>query len=438
MANQHLKIFFMAVDGVGHINACIGLAQPLIKRGHEVIFLTNEFFSGTYEKFGFKEIVLKSAKVKQIMNKEGNQKAEEHPTKAMASVLKKFRDDGGDNEFANLMYESVKEQNPQLITLIDEEKPDLIIMDQFILPPCIAYGKIPWAFLCSACPRFLYDSDDIPPMCSGYPSNDRTGWDEFMAKMEKTNIEGMRYSQNLINKEFGYPELPEKHFIFKSPYMNIYGYPKELDYTDIVPLPDNYIRVDAFCREIKETFELPEEFKTKIKSNDKLIYLSMGSIGSIDVDLMKKLVNELSKSSHKFIISMGPLNDQYQLADNMWGQAFVPQTNVIPLVDLVITHGGNNTVTETFSFGKPMIVMPLFGDQYDNAQRILEKGFGSRIDPYNFNDGELNKMIDQIFANEQIQKRCQQAAERIAKANSKEKACEKIESIMAKLKLNVN
>ncbi|OTF73540.1 hypothetical protein BLA29_015072 [Euroglyphus maynei] len=82
--------------------------------------------------------------------------------------------------------------------------------------------------------------------------------------------------------------------------------------------------------------------------------------------------------------------------------------------------------------------MPLFGDQYDNAQRILEKGYGNRMNPYNFNDGELNKMIDEIFADQQMQQRCRQAAERIAKANSKEKACEKIESIMAKLKLNAH
>ena len=75
----------------------------------------------------------------------------------------------------------------------------------------------------------------------------------------------------------------------------------------------------------------------------------------------------------------------------MWGAEFLPQTKIVPLVDLVITHGGNNTTTEAFHFGKPMVVLPLFWDQYDNAQRVDETGFGVRLPTYAFEDAELTR-----------------------------------------------
>ena len=84
----------------------------------------------------------------------------------------------------------------------------------------------------------------------------------------------------------------------------------------------------------------------------------------------------------------------------MWGEEFVPQPAILPLVDLVITHGGNNTTTECFHHGKPMIVMPLFWDQHDNAQRVDETGFGVRLDTYAFDPSRLADAIDRLLADD--------------------------------------
>jgi len=113
----------------------------------------------------------------------------------------------------------------------------------------------------------------------------------------------------------------------------------------------------------------------------------------------------------------------------MWGQQMLPQTQVLPVVDLVITHGGNNTVTECFYFGKPMIVMPLFGDQYDNGQRIVDKGFGLKIDPYNCHEEELLSGIETLLSNEQLQIDMYKIAKRIQASKGIEKAADLIENL---------
>src|SRR6202000_1968051 len=116
---------------------------------------------------------------------------------------------------------------------------------------------------------------------------------------------------------------------------------------------------------------------------------------------------------HRYIVSRGPRHDEYELAANMIGAEFLPQTSVLPHVDAVITHGGNNTVTECMWFGKPMLVLPIFWDQHDNAQRVHETGYGIRLPTYSFDPGQLRAAVERLLGDAAMRDRCDAAGRRL-------------------------
>jgi UDP:flavonoid glycosyltransferase YjiC (YdhE family) len=115
----------------------------------------------------------------------------------------------------------------------------------------------------------------------------------------------------------------------------------------------------------------------------------------------------------------------------MAGEEFLPQTSILPQVDAVITHGGNNTVTECLHFGKPMVVLPIFWDQHDNAQRIEETGFGARLDTYRHSGEELTGAIDRLLADGELRARLAVTSVRLRSARGTERAADLIESVLA-------
>jgi hypothetical protein len=48
---------------------------------------------------------------------------------------------------------------------------------------------------------------------------------------------------------------------------------------------------------------------------------------------VERLIDVLSRTSHRYVVSKGPQHDEYELADNMIGEEFLPQTSVLPHVD---------------------------------------------------------------------------------------------------------
>jgi MGT family glycosyltransferase len=264
----------------------------------------------------------------------------------------------------------------------------------------------------------------LPPTFSGYAIDDPSAWDAFRAEYERTHRPTWeKYNEFMI--EHGAPPLPDLEFIHESPHLNLSVFPREADYARSAPLASTWRRLDSSVRETEDPFELPDE----LRGEGSLVYLSLGSLGSADVELMHRLVSVLADTPHRYIVSKGPRADEFGLPPNMWGASRLPQTSIVPLCDLVITHGGNNTTTEALHFGKPMVVLPLFWDQYDNAQRMDELGFGVRLDTYSFADDELRDAVTKLLADAELRARMAANGVAIRARDGKTKAADLIEEL---------
>ena len=236
-----------------------------------------------------------------------------------------------------------------------------------------------------------------------------------------------------------YPDDPceiEKRYAFY-----VYAYPKELNHWKIESTYPRWFNLDVFNRNVQnETIDLEKLVGKDFFHDDlggkfsgKWIYVSMGSMGSVDLNLMHRLIEVLSKTNHKYIVSKGPRHEEYELTGNLWGDRYLPQVKILPVVDLVITHGGNNSVTETFAQGKPMIIMSLFVDQHDNAQRLSETNWAIKIPPYDFTDEQLIVSIDRLIYDDELNARLKRASQRILSIDKHEIACDLIEKIFFKI-----
>ena len=113
----------------------------------------------------------------------------------------------------------------------------------------------------------------------------------------------------------------------------------------------------------------------------------------------------------------------------MAGEAFLPQPAILPQVDVVITHGGNNTVTECFHNGKPMVVLPLFWDQVDNAQRVDETGFGVRLSTYGFERRGATGGVDALLADTALRERMAGSPRGCRRTRGTDRAADLIEQV---------
>ncbi len=398
MTDEPLTIMFWPESAYGPTNQCIGLAAVLRDRGHTIVFAAESSWAGKLAPLGFiEELVDLAAPAEGAADED----AGKFWADFIAETAPEFRKPTIEQlqTFIQPTYQALidgaKYSEPRLREIIATHQPDVIVEDNVVLFPALVTAGAPLVRIVSCSPLEI-SAPQVPPPFSGLPSAGPTEWDAYRTEFDRTHRAMWSDFNDWVQAQ-GAAALPELEFMPRANAANLYVYPAEADYRDVRALDDSWIRMDSSVRETDDEYIVPPQVADR-PDDSALIYLSLGSLGGADVELMQRLVDVLAKTRHRYIVSMGPQADRISLADNMVGAQMLPQTKVIPQVDLVISHGGNNTVTETLHFGKPLIVLPLFWDQYENAQRIDELGFGMRLNTYGFADSELTDAVDRLLA----------------------------------------
>ncbi|EDV23960.1 uncharacterized protein TRIADDRAFT_2560, partial [Trichoplax adhaerens] len=151
---------------------------------------------------------------------------------------------------------------------------------------------------------------------------------------------------------------------------------------------------------------LPPNLQQFINSNNKgTIVVSFGSVFSA-----LKFLTDIQIFFHSFdrlpynVIWKYPDENRVNMDNSIKTVQWLPQNDLLghPNVIAFVTHCGLNSVLEAAYHGVPMVAIPVAGDGYDHAQKILAKNIGVVLDVKTITSDEVFNAIMQVTTDKSI------------------------------------
>lgn len=171
------------------------------------------------------------------------------------------------------------------------------------------------------------------------------------------------------------------------------------------------------------------------ENNDRPVMLiSLGTIFNPWPEFYKMCIEAFRNSGWQVVISTGNKISPESLGDipdNFIVRQQVPQLEILPQVRLFITHGGMNSTMEALSCGVPLVVIPQMFEQEITARRVTELGLGQHFLPDEVTVQVLQKSVQEVSEDEQLQQRVYDMQKNIQEAGGAKKAAEAIEKLLS-------
>ncbi|KAL2775326.1 UDP-glucuronosyltransferase 1A5 precursor [Daubentonia madagascariensis] len=146
---------------------------------------------------------------------------------------------------------------------------------------------------------------------------------------------------------------------------------------------------------------LSQEFEAYINASGEhgIVVFSLGSMVS---EIPEKKAMEIADALGKIpqtVLWRYTGTRPSNLANNTILVKWLPQNDLLghPKTRAFITHSGSHGIYEGICNGVPMVMMPLFGDQMDNAKRMETKGAGVTLNVLEMTSADLENALKTVI-----------------------------------------
>ena len=396
------KIFFLGYPAYSHVIGPLNVAKFLQDHGHNVLIAIPPQFQAKLKDKGVKLL---------IYNGLGD-----FPEQNMGtdSILKSYFANKSKASIATEATVALKSvttkiiKDVKLLEEIKHFKPDLMIMDSAPIAAILTYIpyklEIPFVFVgLFFIPQYARNPI-LPSVLPNemFPVISYTDHMSFSQRLFNTFLEFVTFWYNpLINDALINEYLSEKPYIslqdlLPKALLWIIQQHNVLDYNP--PTTPNVKRVGSLLSLTPKP--LPPDIKTFMDSAlDGVVVVSFGSVlGAVPLQVMNKLLRAFEQTKYKYILQ----GSSYQSnSDKFMFKTWIPQHDLLnhEKTKLFITHCGLNSLNEALNSGVPILGFPVFGDQPSNAEKLVGKGFGLKLDLRSFRVEELVSSIEEVITN---------------------------------------
>lgn len=366
------KILLVTIPERGHINPMLSLAQHLQDRGYTFCFYAASDLSTIWSEAGLNGNVYHG----------GVSLPWDFITKG-EEFNKRLQDERWMRHWIKtLLLDVVEDQIKVIEDIIKVEEPAFILSDPMVYAAVISAGRhaIPWVGVSSSLNPFT-PSDWYCPLV------------EMLANLNDT--------RKAIFNDLPYEAVFRVSDVL-SPWLNLaYSCPSYAP--SLAPDPYQVVHLGkSFVLEHFNKEDVGYGWSTPMKK----VYVSLGSQIFYHPEVFLKISKVCQLKNIRLIAAVNELNENPKFVKAMGKEDillhYAPQLQILPKVDLMVSHGGANSVMEALSFGKPLLLLPHCNDQYLQARFMEKAQAGLVLDPYTANENDYALALDKILAVDSI------------------------------------